>query len=203
MQERLEKLNKADAALIIIDMQDDFVAAGAPLECGEPGRATIPIIWKMKAWAKENGIPVIYTQERHRPDLSDFGLEAEHEPPHCLLGTSGHNIIRELAPEEGDYVVDKTRYSGWFYTDLPLLLNGLKKNTLIFTGVCTDVCVYSTAKDASQAGKHVIIVSDACAATLPKYHEIFLEHLDFMYGDVADSDTVINTLNDNGGRFCI
>ena len=194
MQERLDKLKKENAALIIIDMQNDFVIEGAPLECGEPGRATIPVIQKMKAWAKENGIPVIYTQERHRPDLSDFGMEAEHEPPHCLLGTPGHDIIKELTPEEGDYVVDKTRYSGWFYTDMPLLVRGLNKDTLIFTGVCTDVCVYSTAKDASQAGYHVVITSDACAGTRPRYHEAFLDHLEFMYGDVADSDTIIQTL---------
>lgn len=194
MKERIEKLKLEDSALIIIDMQNDFVLEGAPVECGEPGRATISVIQKLKVWAKKNNIPVIYTQEYHRPDLVDFGIEAEHEPPHTILGTPGEEIIDELKPDKDDYIIHKPRYSGYNYTDMPLLLSGLRKTNLIICGVCTDICVYSTAKDASQAGYHVVVVSDACAASREKYQELFLDHIEFIYGDVHDSETVMSII---------
>lgn len=190
--ERLKKIDPSKVALVIIDMQNDFVIEGAPVECGEPGRATIPVIQKMKQWAYSKNVPVIYTQECHRADLSDFGMEAEHEPPHTLEGTPGIEIINELKPTKDDYLVRKRRYSAFFQTDFDMLLRGLGKQVLVFCGVCTNICVYGSALDGLQMGYHSVILSDAVAGTSVKFHDLFLEHMEFLVGDVIDSKSFID-----------
>lgn len=193
--ERIQTVDKKKCALVIIDMQNDFVVEGACIECGPAGRATIPVIRKLKSWAYKNAIPVIYTQEHHRANLVDFGKELDHEPPHTLEGTPGMNIVDELTPQKGDYRILKRRYSAFFQTDLQMLLQGLKKDVLVICGVCTNICVYGTALDALQNGLHAVIVSDAVAGTSEEYHNLFLRHMEFLVGDVTDSDTLIKTLN--------
>ena len=193
--DRLKTVQKDKCALVIIDMQKDFVVEGACIECGPAGRATIPVIKQLKSWAYDNGLPIIYTHEYHRSDLTDFGKELDHEPPHTLEGTSGMDIVDELAPEARDYHIYKRRYSAFFQTDLQILLQGLKKDVLIICGVCTNICVYGTALDALQNGLHAIIISDAVAGTSEEYHNVFLRHMEFLVGDVTDSKTLFKMLS--------
>ncbi|HAE92722.1 MAG TPA: cysteine hydrolase, partial [Tissierella sp.] len=103
----LWKIKKENCALIIVDMQHDFISEGAPIEC-PGGREIIPNISRIKEWAKNNNIPVFYTKESHRTQKVDFGLELERsEPEHCLEGTPGIEILYELEPDDGDYVIIK------------------------------------------------------------------------------------------------
>lgn len=194
-RDRIRRVSKERCAFLIIDMQNDFVEEGAPVECGPSGRALIPVIQSMKTWAYQNQIPVIYTQECHRPDLSDFGLEGDHEPPHTLEGTPGVEIVSPLAPTQRDYLIRKRRYSAFFQTDLQMLLQGLGRDTVILCGVCTNICVYGTALDALQHGMHAIILSDGVAGTSEHYHNVFLEHMEFLVGDVIDSEGLIALLD--------
>lgn len=190
----LNKIKKEDCALIIIDMQNDFIAEGAPIEC-PGGRDIIPNIQKAKAWAKSNGIPVFYTQEMHRFQKVDYGLELErNEPQHCLEGSKGVEIIHELKPEDDDFVIIKRRYSGYYLTDLEVLMKSFNKKGLILTGAATNVCVYATALDAMQRDVHAIVLSDGVAGTSIELHEAFLKNIDYVIGDVVSVDELIEKL---------
>lgn len=190
----LWKVKKEDCALIIVDMQHDFISEGAPIEC-PGGRDIIPNIKKVKEWAKKNNIPVFYTKESHRPQKVDFGLELERsEPEHCLEGTPGIEILDELEPDDDDYVIVKRRYSGFYLTDLEILLRGLKKRSLIITGAATNVCVYATTLDTQQRDMNAIVLSDCVAGTSVELHEAFLKNIDYVIGDVVTSDELMETL---------
>lgn len=190
----LWKVKKEECALIIVDMQHDFISEGAPIEC-PGGRDIIPNIKKVKEWAKKNNIPVFYTKESHRPQKVDFGLELERsEPEHCLEGTPGIEILDELEPDDDDYVIVKRRYSGFYLTDLEILIRGLKRKSLIITGAATNVCVYATTLDAQQRDMNAIVLSDCVAGTSVELHKAFLDNIDYVLGDVVTSDELMETL---------
>ncbi len=191
----LGKVKKDDCALIIIDMQNDFISEGAPIEC-PGGRDIVPNIQKLRTWANENDIPVFYTRETHREQKVDYGLELERsEPEHCLEGTKGVVIISELTPEVHEFVIIKRRYSGYYLTDLEVMMREFNRNTLIITGAATNVCVYATALDAMQRDVRAIVVSDGVAGTSVELHHAFLKNIDYVIGDVVSTEELISTLN--------
>lgn len=191
----LARVRKEDCALIVIDMQGDFISEGAPIEC-PGGREIIPRLNELLSFARSRGIPVIYTQELHRREKVDFGRELEREEPeHCIEGTPGAEIVAELKPQKGDFVIMKRRYSGFYLTDLEVLLKGLKKNTLIITGVATNVCVYATSLDAQQRDHHVVVVSDCVAGTSRELHQAFLRNIDYVLGDVVTAEEIVGVLD--------
>lgn len=190
--DRLQKIvTPQNTALIIIDMQRDFVDPSAPIACAG-AQDIIPMIRRITDMARSAGIPVIYTQESHRRQKIDFGLELEYgETEHCIEGTPGVEIISELIPAESDYVLVKRRYSGFFATDLDLLLKGLSVNTLILSGVATDVCVRATAQDALQLNYRVLLPRECVAGTTVSRHEAALEHIGYVLGYVMSLDDVM------------
>ncbi|MEL7609625.1 MAG: isochorismatase family cysteine hydrolase [Bacillota bacterium] len=192
----LSKIRKEDCVLLIIDMQNDFIAEGAPIEC-PGGRAIIPHIRQLKAWANESGIPIIYTQEGHRKQKVDFGLELERsEPEHCLEGTAGIEIVEGLTPDGSDYVIKKRRYSAYYQTDLEILLKGLKRKVVIITGAATNVCVYASALETQQRDMYAVVVSDCVAGTSVDLHEAFLRNIDYVIGDVVEAGELMRFLNE-------
>jgi len=192
--DNLNKIRKENAVLLIIDMQNDFISAGAPIEC-PGGRDIIPNILNLKKWANDNSIPIIYTQETHRRQKVDFGLELERsEPEHCLENGDGVKIVKELEPDPDDYVLVKRRYSAYYQTDLELLLKGMKKNAVIITGAATNVCVYATALETQQRDMYAVVVSDCTAGTSIDLHHAFLKNIDYVVGDVVTSEELMRTL---------
>lgn len=190
----LGTIKKSDCALLIIDMQNDFIAEGAPIEC-PGGRDIVPNIQRMKAWANENGVPIIYTQEAHRRQKVDFGMELERsEPEHCLEGGQGIEIISALKPDPSDYVVNKRRYSAYFQTDFEILLKGLKRTAVLICGAATNVCVYATALETQQRDMRPVVLRDCVAGTSVELHEAFLKNIDYVVGDVVTSDELIAAL---------
>ena len=191
----LHKVQKDRCVFLIIDMQNDFIAPGAPIEC-PGGRDIIPNIQKMRAWAKANGVPVFYTKEAHRPQKVDFGLELERsEPEHCLEGTPGIEIVADLAPDDEDYVIIKRRYSAYYLTDLEILLRGLKRNVVIIAGAATNVCVYATALETQQRDMNAVVLRDCVAGTSLELHEAFLKNIDYVVGDVVGSSELMALLD--------
>jgi nicotinamidase-related amidase len=191
----LSRVRKEDCVLIVIDMQNDFISEGAPIEC-PGGRDIIPRISRLLDCTRSLEIPVLYTQEMHRREKVDFGRELEREEPeHCVEGTTGVEIIAQLRPKDGDFVIVKRRYSGFYLTDLEVLLKGLRKNTIIITGVATNVCVHATALDAQQRDYHVIVVSDCVAGTSKELHEAFLRNIDYVLGDVVTAEEITKILS--------
>jgi nicotinamidase-related amidase len=178
-------------AVIIIDMQLDFVGEAAVIPC-KGSENIIPNIKKLTDFCHRNRIPVIYTQEAHRANYIDFGRELDgDEPVHCLEGSRGIEIIPELAPASRDYVIMKRRYSGFFQTDLQILLSGLKVDTLVITGAATDVCVRATATDAQQYGYYVYVPRDCVAGTTPARHEAALENIRYLFGKVINLSDIL------------
>jgi biuret amidohydrolase len=197
------------AALLVIDMQHDFVDPGAG--CYASGAELIvPRLAALLDVCRKAGVPVIHTRELHRPGGIDAGREVDSGPGmrtaaagdpavpwHTIRGTRGAEIVTELGPEPGDHLVDKTRFSCFLGTDLEFLLHGLGVSTLFVTGVCTDVCVLWTTGDAFQRDYHVRVVEDCTAGSAPDRHEAALLIMrSFTYdGEPVDSAKVISELS--------
>lgn len=149
-------------ALLIIDMLNDFVNPGAPLEVPET-RSIIKAIQAEVAKARFAQRPVIYICDAHAPDDPEFSRM--NWPPHAVRGTTGAQVISALAPEELDPVIEKTGYSGFHQTGLEGLLQSLKIDHLTLTGCVTNICVLYTAYDAVTRGYDVTVPVD-CVANL-------------------------------------
>jgi biuret amidohydrolase len=183
----MTELLKGLAALLVVDMQHDFLDKDAG--CYAPGSEEIvPRVWQLVDAAREAGLPVIFTQEAHRPGGVDAGREADPGagagypgggpdspvPAHCVEGTRGIAIVEELAPIPGDLLISKRRYSCFLGTDLDLLLRNLGVETLLVTGVDSNVCVLWTVGEAFQRDYHVRVVEDCVAGSNPEEHEAAL-----------------------------
>jgi ureidoacrylate peracid hydrolase len=183
-------------AVIVVDMQNDFGATGgmferAGIDIGgirAAAAATGPVLRA----ARDAGIPVVYLKMEHAPDLSDVGPpDGPHWIKHRRLGvgdsvlardgsesrilvrdTWNTELLDELAPEPGDHVVSKHRYSGFFETRLDEVLQGLDAKYLLVTGCTTSVCVESTVRDAMFRDYSCIVLEDCTAepigADLPR-----------------------------------
>lgn len=186
--------NPEATALLIVDMQNDFVDPAAPLSTPR-ATAIIPRIKELATACRERQFPVIYTQEMHRPGLEDFGIEHHFEPIHCVEGSAGGEVVAELTPVEGDHVINpKRRYDAFLGTELDLLLRCLKVENLLITGVCTDICVISTAFHARNLDYRCFVVADGVDGTSQERHDAALLCLSHVWAYVGTS-------NDAAGLF--
>jgi nicotinamidase-related amidase len=171
-------------AVLVIDMQRDFLDPGAPITT-PGGLDLIPRINRLTARARALRIPVIFTQEMHRADTSDFGIELEFEPPHCLEGTPGMDLAKELDVDAGDYrILNKRRYDAFLGTDLETLLRTRHIENLLVAGVCTDICVASTVQHARNLDFRCYVLRDCVAGTSAERHEAALLCLSHVFGYV-------------------
>ncbi len=155
-------------ALLIIDMLNDFVRKGASLYI-EGAERIIPNIKREIEKAHKEGYPVIYICDAHSPDDEEFKVW----PKHAVKGTEGAQIVEELKPREGDIIIEKKRYSGFYKTNLESILKEKGIKELILTGVAANICVLFTAGDALQRGFKVKIPED-CVAGLTEDDVRFL-----------------------------
>lgn len=132
--------------------------------------------------AREKGIPVIFIQEVHRPDLVDFGRELDgSEDIHCLETDPGTAIaVDEMGFLPNDYLIKKRRYSAFFGTDFEILLRGLKIDTLLLCGGLTDVCVHYTFVDGHQSDYFCRVIEDCVAGSCEKAHEASLRAMEYL-----------------------
>jgi nicotinamidase-related amidase len=158
-------------ALLIIDMLNDFVLEGAPLEVPET-RKVIPAIKKEIESARAKGSPVIYICDAHEKEdreFSKFGW-----PAHAVKGTKGAEVVEELKPEKDDIVIEKTTYSGFYNTRLDETLKNLGINNLRLTGCVTHICVMFTASDAVLRDYKVTVLEGAVAGLSKEDHDAAL-----------------------------
>ena len=162
-------------AILIIDMLNDFANEKGALYCPGTSRITENLQGLLK-WAREregDDIQIVHIQEAHREKDADFRVR----PTHAVVGTWGSDFIEELYPEDGEYIVPKRRHSGFQYTDLDLYLREENIDTVVVTGVWTNVCVRSTATDALARAYKVIALSDGCDSKTEEMHEYGLKDL--------------------------
>ncbi|HGY4723501.1 isochorismatase [Citrobacter freundii] len=203
----------ATTALIVIDMQRDFVE---PHGFGEAlgndvsllRRAIEPCRRLLEA-ARHAGLFVVHTREGHRPDLSNcptakltrggktFIGQQGSMGRILIQGEPGHDIIPELYPQAGEPIIDKPGKGAFFATDLHLILQARGITSLIICGVTTEVCVQTTAREANDRGYEVLIPEDCCASYFPEFHRAALEMIKAqgaIVGWVSDADAVIDAL---------
>jgi len=156
------------SALIIIDMLEDFVREEAPLEVPST-RAIIPFLQKEIKKARKLKIPIIYVCDAHSKD--DIEFKKYGWLPHCIKGTEGARIIEELKPEEGDIIVEKKTYSGFYNTELEKVLREKNIENLYLTGCVTHICVLFTASDAVLRGFNVYVLEGGVAGLDEEDHK--------------------------------
>lgn len=165
-------------AILVIDMLVDFVTPEGALFCGPEAQAIIPRIKEVLAQARKDGMPVVYICDRHHPDDPEF----EMFPAHCVAGTPGAEVHQELAPQPGDPVIPKRRYSGFFGTDLDLTLRELGVGELELVGVCTNICVLYTAADGRMRNYRVRVRRDCVASFDEEVHRFALREMEKTLG---------------------
>jgi len=158
-------------ALLVIDMLNDFVLPGAPLEVPDTRRVIKNIQQEVKS-ARAAGRPVIFVCDAHAPDDREFARFGW--PAHAVQGTKGAEVIDELAPGPGDVVVHKTTYSGFYSTSLEDVLKKLGVDSLRLTGCVTHICIMVTASDAVLRDYQVTVVEDGVAGIAREDHEAAL-----------------------------
>ena len=164
---RVDAIDPNKTAMIVVDMQNDFVAKGAAMET-PAARAVVPKLAEALKICRNAGIKIIYTAHVHRCDGSDMGLFDDMHPPianrHALVdGSPGVEIYPELAPAGGEHIIKKHRYSGFFGTDLDIILREWGVDTVIISGTTTENCCHATARDAMFRNYKVVFLSDATA----------------------------------------
>ncbi|MEN3063817.1 MAG: isochorismatase family cysteine hydrolase [Candidatus Methanosuratincola petrocarbonis] len=170
-------------ALLVIDMLNDFVTG--KMRCDNAVKI-IPNIRALADHFRVKGLPVIYICDTHYPGVD---RELELWGDHAIAGTWGAEVIDELKPRDRDFVVRKRRYSGFFQTDLDLLLRELGVDRVALTGIDTNICVRHTAADAFFRGYRVAVVRDVVASwDGVEANEAGIKYISEIYG--AESPSV-------------
>ena len=163
-------------AVIVVDMLNDFVTGA--LTC-ERALAIVPHLEKLLAGCREKGVYVIYSNDAH---IKGIDRELELWGDHAIAGTEGAQVIPELTPQEGDFIIPKRRYSGFFGTDMHLLLEELDVDTVIMTGLHAHMCVRHTTADAYYWGYKIIVPADATDSFTKEDYDYGIRYLNEVYG---------------------
>ncbi|TXH27228.1 MAG: cysteine hydrolase [Mycobacterium sp.] len=201
-------------ALIVIDMQRDFLLPGGFGESlgndVDQLLKVVPPLAALIAAARAAGIMVIHTREGHEPDLSDCPpAKLNRGAPSkriggpgkygriLIRGEYGHDIVDELAPIDGELVIDKPGKGAFYATGLQDALTGAGITQLLVTGVTTEVCVHTTTREANDRGYECLVVSDCVGSYFPEFQRVGLEMIAAqggIFGWVADTAAVIPAL---------
>lgn len=200
---KVSQIDPKTTAVLVIDMENDFVEDGAPMESAQ-ARAAVPQMQRTLDIARRTGMKVIYTTHAHREDGSDMGRFADLYPPIAsraglVDGTRGIDIYPELAPAPGEIIVKKHRYSAFFGTDMDMILRNAGIKTVVVIGTTTENCCLSTARDAMFNDYFVVFLADATgtfdypdtgwgAMSADEVHRSTLSILSFSTADVMTVD---------------
>jgi ureidoacrylate peracid hydrolase len=205
------ELPSTTTCVVVVDMQNDFCAPdGFFASVGvdvSACLAIVPQIQRILAAARAAGLPILYTRMSNSPDAM---LPLQHRilpgrdrmtarTAVCVTGTSGAEIVDELAPEDGDLIVDKSQYSAFFKTELEDLLSARGIDTVVVTGATTNVCVDSFVRDAYFRAIDVVVVGDAVASYESSIHDATLTNIDLLFGAVSDTEYVEGLIGAKNG----
>jgi ureidoacrylate peracid hydrolase len=198
------------SALIIVDMQNGFLRSdGFFAQGGLDWRrcaATIEPNRRVLAAARAASIPIFFTRYTLQPDYSDAGLLAMWRPRlkqvgAMVRGTRDWEICEELAPDVGESIIDKTRYSGFYRTNLESALRDQDVSLVIVTGVTTNMCVESTVRDAFTLDFKVVVLEDCVNAPDDLMQQGALTSFRYGFGDVITSDAGIEAISPSRRSF--
>jgi len=183
-------------ALLIIDMQNDFIREGARLQVAQ-GARVIPKIREVLAAFRAKNLPVFHVLRVHRSDGSDVEItrkELFSRHPFAVAGSEGAREIDELAPLPGEYGIEKVRMSAFIGTELDLMLRTLGVTELVVTGVQTPNCIRTTVFDAIAFNYPVTLVEDATGAQSEEIHRANVLDMKNIGVRILDTRTLISTL---------
>ncbi len=171
-------------AVIVVDMQNDFVMEGGTLVVG-PALETVPRIAALLERSRAAGAHVAYTQDTHL----EGDKEWEFWPEHCKQDTWGHEIIEELAPQPGDLICPKSRYDGFYDSSLDHYLTRVwQVEHVVIVGTVASICVLHTAASAGLRWFHVVVPADGTSALTEFDQALTLRQVSFLYhGEVVRS----------------
>jgi nicotinamidase-related amidase len=188
------EINAARAALLVVDMQKFFLDPASPsFTAGGP--AIVPTIQTLIAAFRRAGRPVIFTRHVHHPDRIDAGIMEWWWEGMCIEGTPESEIHDALAPLPNEKVILKHRYSAFYNTDLETILRCLKIEDLVITGIMTNMCCESTARDAYFRDYRIFFPADGTGSVNEKMHVASLMNLAFGFARVTDADTILKRVS--------
>ncbi len=196
--------------LMVIDCQYNYIGADEPVDQqqdrwpaggGEAAWAAVRTIGGLLNAAHAADVPVIYTRnvQKRTVRFDSFAGKSTWDHTKTLDDSESSRIVEEIAPQEGDFVLDKSYASAFYGTPLVNYLVGLGTDTLIISGVSTGGCVRATAVDAVSRGFNVAVVADAVADRIVASHKVALLDLWMKYTDVVDSASAIGYLASREG----
>ena len=201
------QLKTASTALIVVDMQNDFVRVGAPLEVPD-ARETIEVHQELLSWFRERDRPVVFTRFIAGPGRTlMWNWSPQIAPPVCCCWPGFQRaygdiegerdcvaVIDELMPLQGESQVDKYGYNAFHRTRLTDLLNSHGIDTVLITGTVTQICVEDTARGAFHEGFQAAVVSDAVSSYAPELQRASLQTLAMKYGRVVTAQEALSEM---------
>lgn len=196
-----ERFAPHSTALIVVDVQNDFCdPEGVSARKGHDVSAAVamaPRLQELLTEARAAGMTIVFIQTTHDLTVDSAvwntrmgDVDTPAYDPNCRTGTWGAEFY-VVAPEEGDIVVNKHRYSAFAGTDLDMVLRTAGVKTILLTGVATNVCVESTLRDGLFLDYNVGLVPDCCAAYTPEFHDGTIANVRRTFGAVIDSADVV------------
>jgi nicotinamidase-related amidase len=173
-------LRAAKAAVLVVDMQNDFVREQGAL-CVPAAVRTIEPIRRLLSRAREAGARVLYTQDWHAPDSGEFRIW----PVHCVAGTWGAEVVDELAPRPNEQRIRKTTYDPFYRTELEAVLQERGVEDLVIVGTVANICVLHAAGSAALRGVRVVIPADGVSALTAFDLHLTFRQLTTLYRGVA------------------
>jgi nicotinamidase-related amidase len=170
------RVDPARTAVVVVDMQNDFVSEGGSLRVPD-AEATIPSIRALLELARVQRMHVVYTQDTHREGDPEWRIW----PEHAREGSWGWQIVEALAPAEDETVIRKVRYDGFYGTPLDHFLRLWGVDTLVICGTVANICVHYTAASAALRWYNVVIPRDAISALDPFDMESSLRQTAFLF----------------------
>ncbi len=187
------KLQPDKSALLVIDMQEFFLQPRSPgFTCG--GLAILPTIKQLITAFRKTGRPVIYTRHVHHPDGLDAGIMAWWWEGMCVEGSPESEVHHDIAPLRHEKVILKHRYSAFYNTDAETVLRCLGIEDLVISGIMTNMCCESTARDAYYRDYRVFFPADSTGSITEEMHLASLLNLAFGFACVTTSEKVIRQL---------
>lgn len=184
-------------AFLIIDMQNDFCLQGAPFEV-TGAMNVVPYIKRALDACRTHRIPIIHVFRYYRADGSDVELTRYKEfmkaGGGCVQGTKGAEILDELKPIEGEYLIIKQRWSAFFQTELDCLLKRIGVGQIVITGVQTPNCIRCTVWDANSLDYEVIVLTDGTGAKTTEVHNANLSDMKNIGIELMTADELIKSL---------
>jgi nicotinamidase-related amidase len=196
-------LDRGRQALLVVDMQNDFVREGAPQEVPD-ARATIPVIARLLAAFREAGRPVVFTRFTAGPQrtlLWSWSPQCGPELRSCWPGVrrayadgrelEGHAVIPELEPRADEAVVDKYGYGSFHNTMLEDVLRARHASQVVTVGTVTQICVEETVREGFHRGLEMVMVRDAVSSFDPELHAATLRNIAMKFGRVEPADRLL------------